>query len=76
MKLEENGSIYKRDGNYYYLNEYITGGTDINKDEVSIIDMIKNNMLQERIRERDYISFLKDQIIFFKEELREKNKII
>ena len=38
--------------------------------------MIKENMLQEKLRDREYIEFLKEQIIFYQDELREKNNII
>ena len=44
--------------------------------DMDIIEMIKENMLQEKLRDREYIEFLKEQIIFYQDELREKNNII
>ena len=34
--------------------------------------MIKENMVQERVRDREFIEFLKSQIVFSKEEFRQK----
>ena len=43
--------------------------------DVSLIDMIKENMLQERLRDKEYIQFLKEEIIFYQSELQEKKQI-
>ena len=37
--------------------------------------MIKENMLQEKLRDKEYIEFLKEQIRFYQNELRQKNSI-
>ena len=54
--------------------------TVVNKDnfpsEVSLIDMIKENMLREKLQDQEQITFLKDQINFYQSELEEKNIII
>ena len=38
--------------------------------------MIKENMLQEKLRDKEYIEFLKEQIRFYQDELLQKNSII
>ena len=48
-------------------NEKVNEPTDCD-----LIQMIKENMLQERVRDREFIEFLKSQIGFFKEEIRPK----
>ena len=58
--------------------------TDENNDETgnnnpssrNLIDMIKENMYEEKLRNSDLIDYLKEQIKFFQDELREKNKVI
>ena len=83
QELEDQGIIFKRDGKkYYQLKE---SNSNLHEDlemeenfpsDVSLIDMIKENMLQERLRDKEYIQFLKEEIIFFQSELQEKNKFI
>ena len=66
-RLEENGCIYKSEGkNYYHLsNDYISPTETITNDvnnnknddkcfpkDVDIIEMIKENMLQEQLRDK------------------------
>ena len=91
-KLESSGCIYKREGkNYYHVSDDYVVQTEmkVNDDviynkgddkffpkDMDIIEMIKENMLQEKLRDREYIEFLKEQIIFYQDELREKNNII
>ena len=54
--------------------------TVVNKDhfpsEVSLVYMIKENMLREKLQDQEQITFLKDHIKFYQSELQEKNKII
>ena len=66
-----NSTIESNQKKYEHQNieQHLTG-------EVSLIDMIKENMLQERLRDQEFIHFLKDQIKFYQSELHEKNKII
>ena len=42
----------------------------------NIIDLIKENMIQDKKREEEYKSLLTDYISFLKEEIVEKNNII
>ena len=41
-----------------------------------IIDLIKENILQDKKREDEYVRLLKDYISFLKEEMSTKNNII
>ena len=90
-RLEDNGIIYKREGNKYYFvndeskildddviveNEQDTNSSASYLDDKNIIEMIKGNMTQERNHNREYINFLKNEIEFYKSELRSKNIII
>ena len=50
--------------------------SDINNCDKSIIDFLKDTMLQERDRGIELITVLKDQITFLKEEMKHKNDII
>lgn len=47
-----------------------------NKDEEDLLAMLKNMMLQEKCRDREYMDFLKSEIQFLKEELTRKSDII
>ena len=84
--LESEGVIYKRSGsNYYHVREdnqrscklenIIIDNTCESNEKVNeptdcdLIQMIKE---KEKIRDREFIEFLKSQIVFFKEEIRQK----
>ena len=49
---------------------------DINSQERTIVDVLKNNMVHERKRDDELIMLLKEQLDFFKKELLQKNVII
>ena len=74
QKLEDQGIIYKRDGKHYYhvRDDYEGDGKDtvINTHEKvtdennipsnrNLIDMIKENMYEEKLRNSDLIDYLK-----------------
>ena len=44
--------------------------------DIDIIDLIKENMLQDKKREMEYTTILKDYIHILKEEISNKNNII
>ena len=48
----------------------------LENDDRSIIDMMKDNMLREKIRNQDYIKFLKEQVHIFTIDLSHKNEQI
>ena len=60
----------------------INNSFEINKpklddnDDRSLIDFLKDKMIQEHNRERELISIMKDQINFMKDEINHKNDII
>lgn len=46
------------------------------KDDRTIIDILKNNMMQERQGSNEIINILKEQVTFMKEEISHKNELI
>ena len=85
-RLGKNGVIYKREGKkYYFVND--ESDTNIENDQCytsragytndrDIIEMIKEKMALEKVRNNEYINFLKNEIEFYKSELLHKNIII
>ena len=78
--LEREGVIYKRGLNGFYgiNNNNKCEATEVRNESEpkDLLDMIKNNMVEDRINDRELISYLKVQIEFYKDELRQKNNII
>ena len=79
-RLNDEDTIGDTDLNLTMESDSHHSETVVNKDnfpsEVSLIDMIKENMLREKLQDQEQITFLKDQIKFYRSELQEKNKII
>ena len=76
---------YQDEGKYSVIsNNSIEKITDDNIDDTvtkmpsdrNLIDMIKESMCEEKIRNCELIEYLKGQIKFFQDELREKNIVI
>ena len=49
-------------------------GNDI--DNRAVINLLKHNMIEERMRDTEFIDILKSQIDFMKDEIKNKNKVI
>ena len=79
-RLNDENTIGDTDLNLTMESDSQHSETVVNKDnfpsEVSLVDMIKENMLREKLQDQEQITFLKDQIKFYQSELQEKNKII
>ena len=83
FELERDGTIFRQDGKCYGLKVDDKKGDDNTEhkyveqnypDDVSLIEMIKANMLQDRLRDQEYINFLKEQIKIFKANYEKKIK--
>lgn len=86
--MELKGSIYKKE-NCYAVNESILSLKEVSDEDsldfqqkdtvtrdIDVMDIIKDNLCQERERYQKEIDYLKEEIDFFKEELQQKNSII
>ena len=79
--LESRKKIYHREGkDKYYISD--TDNTQSQEkqtddaEERDLIDMIKCSMLEEKLKDREIINLLKDELNFLKTEIIAKNNII
>ena len=87
-ELVDRGILVNKNGSYYVCNEKLrvpdnnSTMNEVYKDlndtpeEKDLIGMIKNVMLDDKLKDKNYIADLKDEITFLKNEILQKNNTI